>query len=98
MSEKKTLLLISFLEPWSMGHDAGAPSLFETILGFAKNGWCVHYLTSEKHSLSGGSHEKEIFVDIPGVSVHRFNFPARFANLCSFFRTILVLFALFVFK
>ena len=81
MSEKKTLLLVSFLEPWSMGHDAGAPSLYETIRGFAENGWQIHYLTAEKYALSGGSHEKEIFLDIAAVSVHRFHFPARLTML-----------------
>ncbi len=78
MSEKKILLLISFLEPWSMGQNSGAPSLYQTIRGFAENGWQVHYLTAQKNSLSGGSHEQEISIDIAGVSVHRFKFPMRF--------------------
>ncbi len=81
MSEKKTVLLISFLEPWSMGNNAGAPSLYETIRGFAENGWQVHYLTAKKHAFSGGSHEEEVCLNIAGVTVHRFHFPARFASL-----------------
>ena len=70
MAEKKILLLISFLEPWSMGPERGAPSLYETIRGYASAGWHVHYLTAQKRSVGGGSHEQNIDIKIPDVSVH----------------------------
>jgi hypothetical protein len=76
MSNKKTLLLISFLEPWSMGSGMGAPSLYETMVGYVEAGWHIHYLTAAKRPLGGGSHEQDIAVDIEGVTTHRFNLPA----------------------
>ena len=81
VAEKKILLLISFLEPWSMGPERGAPSLYETIRGYASAGWHVHYLTAQKRSVGGGSHEQNIDIKIPDVSVHRFPLPAPFTKL-----------------
>lgn len=76
MSSKKTLLLVSFLEPWSMGSEMGAPSLYETMVGYVAAGWHIHYLTAAKRPLGGGSHEQDIAVEIAGVTTHRFDLPA----------------------
>lgn len=59
-----------------MGQGMGAPSLFETLRGYLKAGWEVHYLTAAKRVLGGGSHEENIPVDLEGVVVHRFALPA----------------------
>ena len=81
MAEKKILLLVSFLEPWSMGPERGAPSLYETIRCYASAGWHVHYLTAQKRNVGGGSHEQNIDIKIPDVSVYRFPLPAPFTKL-----------------
>lgn len=72
----KRIVLLSALEPWSMAGEVGAPSLFETLKGYARAGWQVDYLTSRKHSVQGGSHERDIDFDLPGVTVRRFEMPA----------------------
>lgn len=81
MSEKKILLLVSFLEPWSMGSGMGAPSLFETMRGYVAAGWHVHYITASKRALGGGSHEHDINIEFDGVTVHRFDLPAPLHRL-----------------
>lgn len=74
-STHKRILLISFLEPWSIGPRQGAPSLYETLAGYAREGWQVDYLTFHKRPVLGLAHEKSINVDIPGVREYRFHIP-----------------------
>lgn len=81
MNLQRRLLVVSFLEPWSMGPGMGAPSLYETLVAYAKSGWEVHYVTASKRVLGGGSHEQDIPVEIDGVMVHRFAFPSPFRSL-----------------
>jgi len=42
----KRLLVISGLNVWSMGEKQGAQSLYETLKGYARWGWDVHFLTA----------------------------------------------------
>ena len=73
---ERRLLLVSFLEPWSIGKNVGAPILFETVKGYIEAGWSVTFLTSDKRFLSGGSHEENIDIGIPSVEVIRIRIPA----------------------
>lgn len=69
------ILLVSFLEPWSMGDGKGAPSLFETLAGYARAGWSVDYVTFHKRPVLGVAHEQSIDLKLDGVRVHRFEIP-----------------------
>ena len=71
----RCILIVSFLEPWSIGPGQGAPSLYETLAGYARAGWSVDYVTFWKRSLLGVAHERSVEIDIPGVTVHRFSIP-----------------------
>lgn len=75
-SARRRVIVVSFLEPWSLAPGAGAPSLLETLKGYAAAGWEVDYLTCHKRFVTGASHETSIAVDIPGVRVVRFELPA----------------------
>jgi len=72
---ERRILVLSFLEPWSIGPGQGAPSLYETLAGYARAGWAVDYITFHKRALLGGAHERSVSVDIPGVTEHRFSMP-----------------------
>lgn len=74
-SSHKRVLLVSFLEPWSIGPGQGAPSLYETLTGYAREGWEVDYVTFHKRHVLGVAHEQSVTVDIPGVREHRFRIP-----------------------
>jgi len=58
-----------------MGPGQGAPSLYETLAGYARAGWSVDYVTFWKRPLLGVAHEQSIEIDLPGVEVHRFSIP-----------------------
>jgi glycosyltransferase involved in cell wall biosynthesis len=78
----RTMVLVSFLEPWSMGAGMGAPSLHETLVGYVAAGWHIHYVTAAKRALgAGGSHGADVDVAIPGVTVHRFGLPTPLLGL-----------------
>ncbi len=81
MNPKRKIVLLSFLEPWSMGYGIGAPSLYETLKGYARAGWQVEYITFEKRHVLGGAHEKNVPINIPGVTVHRFTIPTPFIKI-----------------
>jgi len=53
MSDKKNIMIISALDYWSMGDGKGGPALYQTILGYAKRGWKVWFITGNR--ISGGS-------------------------------------------
>lgn len=74
-SVQKRVLLLSFLEPWSIGPGQGAPSLYETLAGYAREGWEVDYVTFHKRPVLGVAHEQSVSVNIPGVREHRFRIP-----------------------
>jgi glycosyltransferase involved in cell wall biosynthesis len=71
----RTIVFVGILEPWAMKAGVGAPSLYETLCGYARRGWQVHYLTSHKRALLGTAHENDIDVEVPGLTFHRFNLP-----------------------
>lgn len=71
----RTIVFVGILEPWAIKAGVGAPSLYETLAGYARRGWQVHYLTSHKRHLLGTAHEKNIDVDVPGLTMHRFSLP-----------------------
>jgi len=48
----KSILIISALELWSMGEKKGAPSLWQTLQGYARHDWNVFFLTSGKSDMS----------------------------------------------
>ena len=75
VARPRRMLLVGFLEPWSMGSGMGAPSLHETLAGWARAGWEVDYLTFTKRSVGGVAHETDVAVDVPGVRVWRFSIP-----------------------
>jgi len=62
----KRILVISALNVWSMGNKRGAQSLYQTLWGYAKRGWEVHFLTAAPGP--AGLLEKNIIV-------HRFSSP-----------------------
>lgn len=45
---QKTILIISALDFWSMGKGKGAPSLWQTLKGYADRGWKVYFITGNK--------------------------------------------------
>jgi len=49
----KSILFITALDLWSMGKNKGAPSLWQTIQGYARHDWIVYFLTSGKSDMSG---------------------------------------------
>ena len=71
----RRILFVSFLEPWSIGPEKGAPSLYETLAGYARAGWAVDYVTFRKRPLLGVAHERSVDVNVEGVTVHRFGIP-----------------------
>ena len=71
----KIMVLMSFLEPWSMGPGKGAPSLYETLAGYSRAGWQVHFLTCHKRALLGVAHEQNVDVTLNGLTIHRFSLP-----------------------
>lgn len=71
----KRILFVSFLEPWSIGPGQGAPSLYETLAGYARAGWEVDYVTFRKRRLLGVAHERSVDVNVEGVTTHRFDIP-----------------------
>lgn len=71
----RRLLIVSFLEPWSIGPGQGAPSLYETLAGYARAGWEVDYVTFWKRPLLGVAHERSVDADVAGVRTHRFSMP-----------------------
>ncbi|MDD3106306.1 MAG: glycosyltransferase family 4 protein [Bacilli bacterium] len=60
----KKLILISALNPWSMGIDKGAPSFNETIKVYKSN-WDVHYLTMIN------SNSKKLSIEDVTIYTHR---------------------------
>lgn len=67
------LLIVSALEPWSMGKGVGAPSLYETLKAYATSPhWDVTFVTTEKSANFGGSHEVNIDVGLPNLRVLRY--------------------------
>jgi glycosyltransferase involved in cell wall biosynthesis/serine acetyltransferase len=66
--DKKTLLVISGLEIWSMGTGKGAQSLYQTLAGYAGGGWTVHFLTGNKG-------EDPICDVHPALHIYRFDLP-----------------------
>lgn len=75
VGQEKRIFILSFLEPWSMGTGQGAPSLYETLAGYARDGWIVDYVTFEKRAVMGVAHEESVAVGIEGVREHRFPIP-----------------------
>lgn len=69
------ILIVSFLEPWSMGPGKGAPSLYETLAGYARAGFAVDYVTFHKRTVVGTAHEVSVDPEIDGVKTHRFSMP-----------------------
>lgn len=66
--DKKQLLVISGLDIWSMGKGKGAQSLYQTLVGYAGNGWQVHFLTGNK--------SRDSVYDIhPNIRIYRFDLP-----------------------
>ncbi|AWX44539.1 Alpha-monoglucosyldiacylglycerol synthase [Flagellimonas maritima] len=69
---KKTIVLLSALEPWSMKTGAGAPSLYETIKGYSDNGFQITYITYQKYVQKLNiSHSQNIDLDLPGLNTLR---------------------------
>jgi len=83
----KKILIISALDLWSLGTKTGAQSLWRTLEGYAKSGWEVYFLTSNKSGktdLEAGS--------LP-IVVERFDFSllknlAKLKFLGLFFRSL----------
>ena len=48
----KQILIISALDIWSMGRGKGAPSLWQTLKGYADNGWKVFFITANRDEKS----------------------------------------------
>lgn len=48
MSKQRYVLIISALDFWSMGRSKGAPSLWQTLKGYADGGWRVYFITGNK--------------------------------------------------
>jgi glycosyltransferase involved in cell wall biosynthesis len=45
MGKRKTILMISALDFWSMGKGKGGPALWRTLTGYAERGWTVFFIT-----------------------------------------------------
>ena len=48
MGQRKTILMISSLDFWSMGKGKGGPALWQTLTGYAERGWNVFFLTGNR--------------------------------------------------
>lgn len=68
MSKQKAILIISALDFWSMGKGKGAPSLWQTLKGYADRGWHVYFITGNKDPNS---------VDEVHPNIHVTRFDAR---------------------
>jgi glycosyltransferase involved in cell wall biosynthesis len=71
----RRIVLVGLLEPWAIEAGVGASSLYETLAGYARRGWDVHYVTNNERRLPGTAHERNIDVDVPGLTIHRFDLP-----------------------
>jgi glycosyltransferase involved in cell wall biosynthesis len=76
----KNVIFVSLLEPWSIAKDVGAPSFYETLRGYARAGAHLHYLTSEKSGSGDDAHVRQIAIELPGITVHRFRIPQVFRS------------------
>ncbi|MCX5852798.1 MAG: glycosyltransferase family 4 protein [Deltaproteobacteria bacterium] len=72
----KKILFISGLDIWSMGQQKGAPSLSNTLRGYAEDGWCVFFIT-------GNENVKSIDNIHENVKIYRFD--AKWAKLNRYF-------------
>ena len=48
ITKRKKIMVISALDLWSLGEKIGAQSLWKTLEGYAKEGWDVYFITSNK--------------------------------------------------
>ncbi len=71
----RTIVFLSFLEPWSLGKNIGAPSFFETLRGYCAAGATVHYVTHTKPGSGTVDHSIQVETDFPNLTVHRFDLP-----------------------
>lgn len=74
--KKKTILIISALDIWSIGENKGAPSLWKTLKGYADSDWKVFFLT--------GNRDKNSIYEIHrNIKIIRFDFPGlkKFFNI-----------------
>ena len=44
----RSVLFISALDFWSLGENKGGPALWQTLTGYAKRGWEVYFITSNR--------------------------------------------------
>ncbi|MCR9226403.1 MAG: glycosyltransferase [Flavobacteriaceae bacterium] len=69
---KKTIVLASSLEPWSIQLKSGAPSLYETLKGYSDAGFLTTYITYEKSiGITNLSHSHNIDLQLPGLTTIR---------------------------
>lgn len=57
---QNAVLFISALDCWSLGQGKGGPALYRTLTGYAKRGWKVYFITSNKakaNNMSDNIHE-----------------------------------------
>lgn len=65
---KKSILFFMALNFWSISEGKGAPSIYNTINGYVKDGWEVHVLMRESNPNFGSAP--------PNLHLHLFDFPA----------------------
>ena len=67
-NRKKTILIISAFDIWSMGNGKGGPALWRTLTGYVKHGWKVYFIT--------GNYAQEESLKVPdNINVVRFDAP-----------------------
>lgn len=69
MARKKTVLIISALDVWTIGPREGSQARWYTIKSYTEHGWKVHFITSHrKRGFDRGIKEKHT-----NISIHRLN-------------------------
>jgi glycosyltransferase involved in cell wall biosynthesis len=67
-NQPHSILFISALDFWSMGNGKGGPALWQTLIGYAKHGWKVYFIT--------GNYAQEESLKAPdNINVLRFDAP-----------------------
>ena len=67
-NQPHSILFISALDFWSMGNGKGGPALWRTLMGYAKHGWKVYFIT-------GNYAQKESSKAPENINVIRFDAP-----------------------
>ena len=73
ITKRKKIMVISALDLWSLGEKIGAQSLWKTLEGYAKEGWDVYFITSNKDKREKTNFDHPDLLD--SLHITRFEIP-----------------------